>query len=69
MNIDDLLSDVGSLFQLATEGINTLLDYVTSGIQFIISLLKFVPVELYGFMTSALFLSVLLLILGRSDNH
>ena len=67
--MEELLTDLGSLFKLIGGGLSTLMEYMTSGVDYILKLLVYVPDEISVFMSAVLLLSIILFYLGRSDNH
>ena len=65
----DMLMDIESLFQLLGGGLSTLMEYITSGADYVLKLMVYIPTEIGVYMSAVLLLSIILFYLGRSDNH
>lgn len=65
----EVLSDIGSLFEMLFGGMSVLVDYITSGVDYILDLMLYIPIEISTFMSAVLTLSIILFYLGRSENH
>lgn len=50
-------------------GLSNLYDYMINGINYILQLLSYVPVEISAFMVTSMLMSLVFLYLGRMSNN
>lgn len=50
-------------------GLSNLYDYMINGINYVLQLLSYVPVEISAFMVTAMLMSLVFLYLGRTSNN